>query len=196
MFFAQGSAPGLCGECRQRPRPFRFAVAAAPYEGVFRRAVLELKFRRREPLARFVGQAAASAFRAAPRSAELGTAGPPPEAVVPMPLPRWRRIRRGFNQAALIARPVAAARELPLAQGILVRRWRSPQTTLSRSRRRRNPAGSFRIRQLGLPAKLLGRPLLLVDDVMTTGATAEAAVRCLRRAGAGPVDVLVVARTL
>ncbi len=172
------------------------AVAAAPYEGVFRRAVLELKFRRREVLGRAVGRVVAEAFLIADRSEDLGTAGPPPAATVAMPLPRRRQLRRGFNQAELIARPVARSLAVPLARRVLTRRWRPSQTTLSRSRRRRSPAGSFRVRAGRLPARLRGKPLLLVDDVVTTGSTVEAAVRCLRSAGAGPVDVATFARTL
>ena len=194
LFFAPGAAPGLCGECRLRRRPFRLAVAAAPYEDPFRRAISELKFGRREVLAPLLASPAALAFRRAPRDAEAGTAGPPPAAVVPVPLPCWRGMRRGFNQAELLARQVARRLGLPLARGVLGKRRRPPQTSVPPGRRRANARGAFRVRRL--PLELAGRPLLLVDDVFTTGSTVSAAARCLVKAGAGPVDVLTVTRTL
>ena len=170
------------------------AVAAAPYEGVFRSALLELKFRRREVLARLLAEPAVSAFRRAPRGPEAGTAGTLPVAAVAVPLPFWRRRRRGFNQAELLARPIARELGIPLVRGVLHRRSREPQTLVTPSARRRNVRGAFRTRRL--PEELVGRPLLLVDDVFTTGSTVEAAVRALIRAGAGPVDILTVARAM
>ena len=192
LFLAPSAVAGLCGACRVRRRPFRMAVAAAPYEGVFQRALVELKFRRREVLAELLAKPAASAFRRAPRDEEAGTAGTPPVAAVAVPLPFWRRRRRGFNQAELLARPIARELGIPLVRGVLRRRSRPPQTLVTPSARRRNVRGAFRAGRL--PEELAGRPLLLVDDVFTTGSTAEAAVRTLIRAGAGPVDLLTVAR--
>jgi ComF family protein len=168
------------------------AVAAAPYEGVFRRALLELKFRRREVLAELLSGAAVHAFRrAAGRGSER--VGAPPVAALAVPVPFWRGRRRGFNQAELLARPVARELGIPLVRGVLRRRSRPPQTLVSPGSRHRNVRGAFRVRRL--PDELLGTPLLLVDDVFTTGSTVEAAARTLVRAGSGPVDVLTVART-
>ena len=192
LFLAPSAVPGLCGECRVRRRPFRMAVAAAPYEGVFQRALLELKFRRREVLAELLAGPAISAFRGAPRDDGAGTAGAFPAAVVAVPVPFWRGRRRGFNQAELLARPVAREFGIPLVRGLLRRRSRPPQTLVSPSARRRNVSGAFRTGRLS--ERLVGRPLLLVDDVFTTGSTVEAAVRALIRSGTGPVDVLTVAR--
>ncbi len=194
LFFAPSAAPGLCGECRVRKRPFRMAVAAAPYEGVFQRALLELKFRRREVLAELLAGPAVYAFRHASRDPEAGGEAMLPVAVLPVPLPFWRRRRRGFNQSEQLASPVARSLGIPLVRSVLRRRARPPQTLMSPSARRRNVRGAFRVRRL--PEQLVGRPLLLVDDVFTTGSTVEAAVRTLIRAGAGPVDVLTVARSM
>ena len=191
LFLAPGTALGLCGECRSRRRPFRSAVAAAPYEGVFRRALLELKFRRRDVLAEFLADAAVRAFRRAARGRNPGTS---PVAVTAVPLPFWRGRRRGFNQAELLARPVARELGIPLVRGILRRRSRPPQTLVSPGSRRKNVRGAFRVGRL--PEDLVGTPFLLVDDVFTTGSTVEAAVRTLIRAGSGPVDVLTVARAM
>ena len=170
------------------------AVAAAPYEGVFRRALLELKFRRREALAELLAGPAISAFRRASGDHGAGTAGAFPAAVAAVPVPFWRGRRRGFNQAELLARPVARDLGIPLVRGVLRRRSRPPQTLVSPSARRRNVSGAFRARRL--PERLVGRPLLLVDDVFTTGSTVEAAARALLRSGAGSVDVLTVARAV
>lgn len=199
LFYAPGVRPALCGGCRAKTPAFRLAVSAAPYQGPFRRAIVELKFRRREQLAPLLAAPAAEAYlRGRNRAAgaaggdDGSGAGPPPAAVVPIPLPFWRRRRRGFNQAESLARAVAGTLELPLALGILRKKHRPAQTSLPPSARAANARGAFRARRL--PERLVGRPLLLVDDVFTTGATAAAAVRCLARAGAGPLDVLTAAR--
>lgn len=168
------------------------AAAAAPYEGVFQRALLELKFRRREVLAELLAGPAVSAFRRACRDPQFVAAGTAPAAAVAVPLPFWRRRRRGFNQAELLARPIARKLGIPLLRGVLRRRSRPPQTLVSPSARRSNVRGAFRVGRL--PEEWIGRPLLLVDDVFTTGSTAEAAARALIRGGAGPVDILTVAR--
>lgn len=199
LFYAPGVRPAPCGGCRAKAPGFRLAVSAAPYRGPFRRAIVELKFQRREQLAPLLAAPAAEAYlRVRERAADGGgedsgsTGGPPPAAVVPVPLPFWRRRRRGFNQAESLARVVAGILGLPLALGILRKKHRPAQTSLPPSARAANARGAFRARRL--PEGLLGRPLLLVDDVFTTGATIAAAVRCLALAGAGPLDVLTAAR--
>ena len=188
--FLPAAAPDRCEACRRRRLPWRRAVSAARHQGVFRRALLELKFHRREVLAGFLAPPAIAAWRRT--TPEKGPAAAPPRAVVPMPLSFWRSRRRGCNQAELLALEIARALGIPLSAGILKRRARPPQTSVSRSARRANVRGAFRARRL--PPEFAGRPLLLVDDVFTTGSTAEAAARCLRRAGSGPVDVLTATR--
>jgi ComF family protein len=113
-------------------------------------------------------------------------------AVIPVPLSRRRRRERGFNQAELVARAVARETGIRLVTRALAKTSeRPPQAGLSAAARRRNAAGAYRAR---LPRTLRGEAVLLVDDVMTTGATAEAAARALLRGGAGAVDVLTLAR--
>jgi ComF family protein len=113
-------------------------------------------------------------------------------AVVPVPLSKGRKRERGFNQAELIASAVAHEAGLPLRARLLTKtKERPPQAGLSASARRSNVASAYRAR---LPRSLQGETLLLVDDVLTTGATAEAAARALLAAGAGAVDVLTLAR--
>ncbi|MFQ5789289.1 MAG: ComF family protein [Acidobacteriota bacterium] len=113
-------------------------------------------------------------------------------AVVPVPLHRRRRRQRGYNQAELLARTVAALAGVPLRRGVLSKiKPRPPQAELSAKARLTNAVGAYHAR---LPAWLRGRDVLLVDDVFTTGATAEACARALLTAGAASVDVLTVAR--
>jgi ComF family protein len=111
---------------------------------------------------------------------------------VPVPLHPARLAERGFNQAEILAAPCAAAWGRPLLTGALVRtRATQPQTDLDAAARRANVAGAFAVRR---PAAVASRRLLLVDDVLTTGATAWAAARALRAGGAASVAVLVLAR--
>ena len=117
------------------------------------------------------------------------TLSPPPEAVVPVPLHRTRKLERGYNQSARLARGVAERLGVPCRPGWLDRPHPTrSQTHLSRQARWENVDGAF-----SAPRSLDGRPLLLVDDVLTTGATGAAAARALRHAGAGPVYLATLA---
>jgi ComF family protein len=112
--------------------------------------------------------------------------------VIPVPLSRRRQRERGFNQAELVARAVSRETGIRLVRRVLAKTSeRPPQAGLSAAARRKNAAGAYRAR---LPASLRGKAVLLVDDVMTTGATADAAARALLRGGARAVDVLTLAR--
>lgn len=116
--------------------------------------------------------------------------------IMPVPLHGWRRWRRRYNQAALLVREIA--RREPIAPHYdALRRSRStrPQIGLNPKQRRSNVAGAFRITQKA-QALVAGKRVLLVDDVLTTGATADACATVLRRAGARAVDVLVFARVV
>jgi ComF family protein len=113
------------------------------------------------------------------------------DAVVGVPLHWRRRFERGFNQAALLAEQIARSRNIPALRPVQRVRATLSQTGLSNAKRRRNVAGAFRARA-GRP--LEGLRILLVDDVMTTGATGSACASALKRAGAKSVTLLTVAR--
>ncbi|MBF0157443.1 MAG: ComF family protein [Magnetococcales bacterium] len=114
-----------------------------------------------------------------------------PEMIIPIPLHPRRLVWRRFNQAALLAREVASRLERPLVTNALFRIRMTPsQIRLNREERRRNMVGAFR----ALPNRVGGRSLLLVDDVLTTGATIRAASAALREAGAGRVVVACLCR--
>jgi ComF family protein len=118
---------------------------------------------------------------------------PGTDVIVPVPLSRLRLILRHFNQAAVLggelARQIGVLMD-PLLLG-RIRRTRS-QVGMTREQRRRNVAGAFRVPERRR-ARLAGRKVLLIDDVLTTGATADACARALKRAGAAHVDVLTLA---
>jgi ComF family protein len=125
--------------------------------------------------------------------AELATRGDTGkvDALIAMPLHRRRLIERGYNQAVEIARPIASAIARPLLQkGVQRRQPTRPQSDLSAAERRRNVAGAFRVRR-----RLDGLHIAIIDDVVTTGATAEALAREIAQAGAGEVSVWAVARS-
>jgi ComF family protein len=116
------------------------------------------------------------------------------DVVVPVPLHRRRLWWRGFNQAALLARTIAVRLEKPLDLYALTRsKVTTPQTSKDHDARRRNVRRAFTVERAG---RIKGRRVLLVDDVMTTGATVDECARVLMAAGAARVDVLTLARVL
>jgi ComF family protein len=171
-----------CARCTDDDRRLDGVVAAHDYAGVARDLVLALKFRGRAPAALLLGRAVAERIRAY---------GVPGDLVVPVPLSGRRRRQRGYDQAVLLARVVG--RELGLdtdVRALRRRRHTPPQVGLSRSRRRRGPRGAFRARR----SRVRGRSVLLVDDVLTSGATAGACAVALRRAGTASVVAAVACR--
>ncbi|MGZ8406727.1 MAG: phosphoribosyltransferase family protein [Caulobacteraceae bacterium] len=173
-----------CVACLARPRLFSRARAACTYDDASRDLILKLKHADRTDLAglftNWLSRAAADLLEDC-------------DAVVPTPLHRWRLFRRRYNQAAEIARPLAARAGKPYLADTLLRVKPGGQGGKSASGRRRAVQGAFAVP----PAKrdlVANKRILLIDDVMTTGATAEACARALLRAGAKAVDVAVVAR--
>ncbi len=171
-----------CGLCRLRVWEFDRARGFGAYEGSLRRLIHLLKYDRMSPLARPLAE------RMATRLGEIG----PVDLMIPVPLYRWRRWRRGFNQAAALAKELSRLSGTPWSRKVLRRiRPTRPQVGLSHRERRLNLAGAFAVSSSGLVS---GRRVLLVDDVMTTGATLDACARALKSAGAAWVAGLTAAR--
>ena len=173
----------LCGHCRRQPPPYQRTLApwlyAPPLDGL----ILQLKTPAALAPARTLGRLLARQLRSA--GAEL------PDLLIPVPLHRQRLRERGFNQAALLTRQLAAELALPWRADLLGKvRESADQRVLDRRQRRRNLRDCFVCQPLAT-----GCHVALVDDVVTTGATAWAATDALRRAGAGRVDVWALART-
>jgi ComF family protein len=173
----------------------RALLWAADYDGPVRRLIRHLKFDGLDFLGRPLGEEMARRLHPLLTAGALGR----PDAVVPVPLHWWRRARRGFNQAALVGVACARTLGLPLLPGALSRRGGGRQLGRTRRQRRSSLQDRFRSRSRPWPggraAPLAGRTILLVDDVVTTGATLEACAAALRDAGSGEVIGCAVART-
>lgn len=176
---------GECGGCRADPPAFDRMRAAVAYGPVARRVVLKLKYSGRP------GVAATLAHFMLRHVQPAGDA-----IIAPVPLHRWRMWKRGYNQSALIASALAARSGLPVELD-LVRRVKPTRILRGLGRRERALAvrGAFKVadERRGLVA---GRSVLLVDDVFTTGATASACARTLKRSGAAEVNILCWARVV
>jgi ComF family protein len=160
-------------------RGFDFAYRYGTYDGHFRDLIHLYKYGRQEALAAEFPPLLSAAL---PFENTY-------DAVVPAPLHRRRYWQRGFNQAAQLAKRIARRRGLRMARLLVRTRFTSTQTNLSSTDRRKNISGTFRVR--GTVDRLR---ILLVDDVMTTGATAGACVSVMKRAGAKSVTLLTLAR--
>lgn len=177
----------VCGSCLAAPPAYDRARAVCLYDAASRGLVLALKHGDRHEGVRGL---ALWMQRAAPEFFTEDTL------IVPVPLHRWRLWRRRYNQSALLAAKLVrltGARHVPL----LLERHRdtASQAGLSRAQRKRNVAGAFRMRT-GFETAADDRSVVLVDDVLTTGATVDACARVLKKAGAARVDVLTFARAL
>jgi ComF family protein len=181
---ALGQLPALCGRCLAHPPAWDAAVAAGAYAFPLDRLVMRLKYAADLPLAATLGESLA---RAAAACGAIGRV----DALVPMPLAPARQRERGFNQAREIARAIAEASGLPVVDALRRTRHAVPQASLAWRERARNVRGAFAVR-----GSLDRARVALVDDVMTSGATAAAASSALRRAGAARIEAWVVARTL
>lgn len=190
-----GGAPGpRCGRCvaldSQGQRvALRRIIVATDYGDAARSAIRALKFRRQRRLAQPLGRLLVEAIQRA------GVA--PIDLVIPMPLHASRKRERGYNQAALLAGPVARALALPLRDDALARvRATRPQTHLHRDARRANVAGAFALTGPAAARALAGQRILLIDDVTTTGATLESAAEALLDAQPAAIYAAAVARPL
>ncbi|MEJ2288809.1 MAG: phosphoribosyltransferase family protein [Deinococcales bacterium] len=174
---------GCCPRCRRRaPRPGRNAQALwlGPYTGPLGRTVRALKYRSAGRLATWLGEALA---------AEVAASGWHPTLACGVPLHASRRRQRGYDQAALLAARTARVLGVPYRPVLRRIRPTRPQARLGRRERRTNVAGAFE------SEPVTGASVLLIDDVLTTGATAAACSEALLAAGAREVRIAVVARS-
>jgi len=179
------SIEGRCHACRDESFAFERVLRLGRYDGLLGEVILRLKNQTGEGLAELLGECWAK--EAAARFASLHF-----EAMVPVPLHWRRRWQRGYNQSVALCRGLAAALRVPYHPSWLRRVRHTPrQASQTPAGRKANVRGAFRSRP-GVPIK--GRAVLLVDDVMTTGATASEAARALRAGGAERVVVAVLAR--
>ena len=172
---------GRCALCRRGLRGFDAAYSYGFYEDELRELIHLFKYGRVQPLAKPLGRMLAQAF---PREEAF-------DCIVPMPLHWRKRWQRGFNQSELLARDLGRRTNTPVKNALRRVRFTAAQAGLTNAKRRLNVSGAFRPKKKGA---LNGLRVLLVDDVMTTGATAASCARALKMAGARSVTLLTVAR--
>ena len=186
--FEVDPGPGAwCGACTRQPPAYERARAVLAYDDASRTLLLGFKHRDRTQAAPAFGRWMARAGAELLRDADL---------LVPVPLHWTRLFFRRFNQSALLAHEIGRVTRIPVVPDLLVRRRRTPsQGRRSRSARAENVRGVFAVhRRHG--SRVRGRRVVLIDDVLTTGATVAACTRTLRRAGAARVDILTMARVV
>lgn len=179
-----------CGACLRAPPAFDAAWAAVDYGYPWSMLLAQFKFQQDPGAAHALAQLL---IRAPGVAAALASA----TLIVPIPLSRERLRERGFNQAALLAQVLARLAPAPdCATGLLLRAHHTPpQSGLLRSQRLGNLHGAFQVPPARV-AQITGQRVVLIDDIMTTGATLDAAAQALRAAGAIHICAMVVARTV
>ena len=171
----------LCLDCAGTEHSYLAGFGAFVYEGVFRDAVLAMKFRGKKEYARAIGYL--TAREALPFLAKYRV-----ELLVPAPMHRKKKRVRGFDQAEELAKHISEYTGIPLATGALVRKEETKaMKELREKERRRNLKGVFSVAK---PERIRGRRIALIDDIYTTGATADACAEVLYRSGAACVVVV------
>ena len=179
----QATEATTCGACLARPPRIARTRAAVTYDDLSRGLAIRLKYGRKVAIARTMARYMAPLVQS--------SADP---LLVPVPLHRTRLWQRGFNQSALVARELSRRLKLP-ANPLALRRLRRtpPLKGMSALQRRKTVAGAFEVSD---KAAVAGRTIILIDDVLTTGSTAEACARTLQRAGAARVELITWARVV
>lgn len=172
---------GLCGLCRLGANGFDAAYSFGSYQAELRKLIHLFKYSGVQTLDRPLGRFLSLAL---PRGERF-------DALVPMPMHWLKRWHRGFNQAELLANQLSGKTRIPVLKVVRRVHQKAAQAGLTNAKRRANVVGAFRVPNRGAVA---GKRILLIDDVMTTGATASACAKVLKRAGAVHVSLLTVAR--
>ncbi len=180
------TAQQLCGQCRVNPPPFEHCYPLGDYGFPLREMIAHLKFHGRFSIGRALGQLLAQRLAPVFRAA-------PPDALLPVPLHAARLRQRGFNQSIELAQQLSQYLDIPIALNYCKRlRASKPQRGLSATARKQNVKGVFRLE----PEAMKGTPrhIVIVDDVVTTMATAQAIAYLLKKEGVERVDVACLAR--
>jgi ComF family protein len=176
--------PMLSAAAIADPPDFDRARAVASFDGLMRELIHAFKFHDTHNARRLFGRWLAEAGHEILAEADI---------LVPVPLSRWRLLTRRFNQAQILAAETGRRARKPVRPFALVRSRSTPhQVGLTRAQRLRNVASVFQVPQSEIP-EVSGKAIVLIDDVITTGATASAAATALKRSGARSVDVLALA---
>ncbi|MDX1380305.1 MAG: ComF family protein [Xanthomonadales bacterium] len=175
------SAGRPCGRCQRRPPPWNAAFAAFHYAWPVDQAIHRFKYRRNWALGRTLALAMRYRIHQSPVAL--------PAALVPVPMSRRRFAQRGFNHARMLADDIGRGCRIPVIDGLRRIRHTRPQSGRGAGERRRSQRNTFRWHGTAPPEHVV-----VVDDVMTTGATAAACTIALQRAGCRRVDVWVLAR--
>jgi ComF family protein len=184
-------ADALCFDCGGLAHGFRQGHACAVYEGYVRETVRAMKYKDMPHIAHYIAKI--MAMRLAMLAAQAGQSWTRPDLLIPVPMHIIKRERRGYDQAALIARALGKRICVPAYEGWLQRIRRTPvMSGLDRVARRSNLSGAFQLKS-GFAEYVRDKAILLVDDVYTTGSTADACAEPLLDAGAASVDLVVFA---
>ncbi len=174
-----------CGACMETLPKHDGVLAATAYGKASSAVVMRYKYGKRPGLSRVLAQGMERVARGAEGAV-----------LVPVPLHRWRLWQRGFNQSALVAKRLSKRLDMPVVLDALTRHRNTPPLRGLNPRQRRDTVQSAFSMNPARVDGLKGRDVLLVDDVYTTGATANACAKILKRAGAGRVQILCWARAL
>ncbi|WP_225318671.1 ComF family protein [Cellvibrio sp. KY-GH-1] len=178
------SAAPFCGHCLERKPAFSRSCIAFSYEHPLDFLIHQFKYRRQLTSGKLLGEMLADTCRQAER----------PDFLVPAPIHWRKRWRRGFNQTELLARQVGKLLQLPVVDALRQTRYHESQKDLGRKQRQKNLRQSLALRNK-FKARVEGAHIALVDDVVTTAATARALSELLLKAGAQRVDIWALART-
>ncbi|MEE8058380.1 MAG: phosphoribosyltransferase family protein [Pseudomonadales bacterium] len=173
-----------CGQCLQSPPPFQHTKATWHYSPPIAQLISSFKYNHRysygHTLAKIMGFKLASAY----------THNNLPDVIIATPLHWYRQLRRGFNQSEQLTQSLAKHLNIPPLRAVKRCKSTPPQQSLNARQRKQNLQGAFTV-----CADVTGKRLALVDDVMTTGATASEISRCLLKAGAAEIHIWCLART-